>query len=106
RRSQKKLNIIKKAIRVYNATPQGDQGESGWSLDELVTDENTLSPELVLAGSDDLHQVLTLLDKLDPRDAAGLRVRFRLDGEGPKTLKENRQPPRPPRRPGPPDRPA
>src|SRR5438067_321143 len=30
---KKKLNIIKKAIRIYNATPQTDQTESGWSLD-------------------------------------------------------------------------
>jgi RNA polymerase primary sigma factor len=86
--SQKKLNIIKKAIRVYNATPQGDQGESGWSLEEMVTDENTQSPELALAGSDDLHQVLALLAKLDPRDATVLRMRFGLDGEEPRTLKE------------------
>ena len=86
--SQKKLKIIKKAIRVYNATPQSDQGESGWSLDEMVTDENTQSPELALSGADDLQQVLALVEKLDPRDAAVLRMRFGLDGEEPRTLKE------------------
>src|SRR5215467_13496104 len=31
---KKKLAIIKKAIHVYNATPQTDQTEAGWSLDE------------------------------------------------------------------------
>jgi RNA polymerase primary sigma factor len=86
--SQKKLKIIKKAIRVYNATPQSDQGESGWSLDEMVTDDNTQSPELALSGADDLQQVLALVEKLDPRDAAVLRMRFGLDGEEPRTLKE------------------
>jgi RNA polymerase primary sigma factor len=86
--SQKKLKIIKKAIRVYNATPQSDQGESGWSLDEMITDDNTQSPELTLSGADDLHQVLALVEKLDPRDAAVLRMRFGLDGEEPRTLKE------------------
>ena len=35
---KKKLAIIKKAIRVYNAAPQTDQPETGWSLDEMVMD--------------------------------------------------------------------
>src|SRR5262252_1985849 len=35
---KKKLAIIKKAIRVYNATPQTDQTEAGWSLDEMLMD--------------------------------------------------------------------
>src|SRR5580692_287398 len=29
---RKKLNIIKKAIRVYNSAPQSDQTDGGWSL--------------------------------------------------------------------------
>src|SRR5271154_4079640 len=35
---KKKLNIIKKAIRVYNSVPQSDQPEAGWSLDEMLMD--------------------------------------------------------------------
>src|SRR5438046_3611684 len=35
---KKKLAIIKKAIRVYNAAPQSDQADAGWSLDEMVMD--------------------------------------------------------------------
>src|SRR5438046_10173176 len=35
---KKKLSIIKKAIRVYNAAPQSDQADAGWSLDEMVMD--------------------------------------------------------------------
>src|SRR5712672_194059 len=34
---KKKLNIIKKAIRVYNSAPQGDAaGDAGWDIDELL----------------------------------------------------------------------
>src|SRR5688572_12634332 len=36
---KKKLPIIKKAIRIYNSTPQTDQAETGWSLGEIVMDE-------------------------------------------------------------------
>src|SRR3954467_1718374 len=35
---KKKLNIIKKAIRVYNSAPQTDQTEAGWSIDEMLMD--------------------------------------------------------------------
>src|SRR4051794_14442693 len=35
---KKKLNIIKKAIRVYNSAPQTEQAEAGWSLDEMLMD--------------------------------------------------------------------
>src|SRR6476619_502463 len=42
---KKKLNIIKKAIRVYNSAPQSDAPESGWSLDEMLTDTNTKTPD-------------------------------------------------------------
>src|SRR5580693_7629308 len=57
---KKKLSIIKKAIRVYNSAPQSDQAESGWSLDEMLMDDNTKSPDLEMSDSDDLHQVLDL----------------------------------------------
>lgn len=85
---KKKLNIIKKAIRIYNAAPQADAGEDGRSMDELFTDTGTLAPESNITKLDDLRQVMGLLDKMDPREAAVLRLRFGLEGEEPMTLKE------------------
>jgi RNA polymerase primary sigma factor len=85
---KKKLNIIKKAIRVYNAAPQTDQAESGWSLDEMVMDGHTKTPDTEMVEADDLHHVLDLLGKMDKREATVLRMRFGLDDEEPKTLKE------------------
>ncbi|MCI0455594.1 MAG: RNA polymerase sigma factor RpoD/SigA [Gemmataceae bacterium] len=85
---KKKLAIIKKAIRVYNAAPQSDQAESGWSLDEMVMDGHSKSPDLEMVEADDLQHVLELLDKMDKREATVLRMRFGLDDEEPKTLKE------------------
>jgi RNA polymerase primary sigma factor len=85
---KKKLNIIKKAIRVYNSAPQTDQPETGWSLDEMLTDWNTKTPDTEMVEADDLHHVLELLDKMDKREATVLRMRFGLDDEEPKTLKE------------------
>jgi RNA polymerase primary sigma factor len=85
---KKKLAIIKKAIRVYNSAPQTDQAESGWSLDEMLMDGHTKTPDTELVEADDLKHVLELLDKMDKREATVLRMRFGLDDEEPKTLKE------------------
>ncbi len=85
---RKKLNIIKKAIRIYNAVPQTDQTENGWSIDEMLMDGRSKAPDTEMVETDDLKQVLHLLDKMDTREATVLRMRFGLDDEEPKTLKE------------------
>src|SRR5438034_8136904 len=85
---KKKLGIIKKAIRVYNSAPQTEQIETGWSLDEMLMDAHTKTPDLEMVEADDLNHVLDLLEKMDKREATVLRMRFGLDDEEPKTLKE------------------
>ena len=85
---KKKLPIIKKAIRIYNSTPQTDQSESGWSLGEMVMDERLKTPDEEMIDSDNLRHVLAMLDTMDQREATVLRLRFGLGGGDPKTLKE------------------
>src|SRR4051812_10630256 len=85
---KKKLNIIKKAIRVYNSAPQTEQTDAGWSLDEMLMDGHTKTPDTEMVEADDLNHVMDLLDKMDKREATVLRMRFGLDGEEPRTLKE------------------
>ena len=85
---KKKLNIIKKAIRVYNAVPQDDTSDSGHTIDETLMDQRAKTPDVVMGEADEMKQILGLLDKLGEREAAVLRMRFGLDGEDPKTLKE------------------
>jgi len=86
--AKKKLPIIKKAIRIYNSTPQTDQTESGWSLGEMVMDERLKSPADEMVDSDNLVHVLQMLDTMDPREATVLRMRFGLNDNEPRTLKE------------------
>ncbi|MEX2357868.1 MAG: sigma-70 family RNA polymerase sigma factor, partial [Pirellulaceae bacterium] len=86
--AKKKLPIIKKAIRIYNSTPQTDQADSGWSLGEMVTDERLRNPEDELVEHDDLKHVREMLHTMDPRESNVLRMRFGLEGEDPHTLKE------------------
>jgi RNA polymerase primary sigma factor len=85
---RKKLNIIKKAIKIYNATPQTDTLDNGWTLGEMVMDERSKSPDDSLVENDDLQHVMKLLETMDRREATVLRMRFGLDDQEPKTLKE------------------
>src|SRR5204862_3462753 len=56
--AKKKLPIIKKAIKIYNATPQTDQSEAGWTLGDMVMDDRLKSPEEVMLNSDNLIHVM------------------------------------------------
>lgn len=85
---RKKLPIIKKAIRIYNLTPQTDQTDAGWSLGEMVMDERARPPDEEMIESDNLTHVLRQLETMDPREATVLRMRFGLDDNEPRTLKE------------------
>ncbi len=85
---KKKLPIIKKAIRIYNLTPQTDQADSGWSLGEMIMDDRTRSPEEEMVENDNLAHVMGQLEIMDPREATVLRMRFGLEDHEPRTLKE------------------
>jgi len=85
---KKKLKIVKKAIQLYNSTPQTDQAENGWSIGEMVADNRMKRPEDDLIESDNLKHIYEMLDTMDPREATILRMRFGLDDAEPQTLKE------------------
>ncbi len=88
RLSKKKLAIIRRAIRIHNAVPQSEDEEHGHSIEEVLTDDKAFTPDACLALKDDLRQVITLLNKMDQREAAVLRLRYGLTGEDPMTLKD------------------
>lgn len=86
--AKKKLPIIKKAIKIYNSTPQTDQADAGWSLGEMIEDEGMKTPEDELLEHDALRHVREMLETMDLREATVLRMRFGLDNMEPRTLKE------------------
>jgi RNA polymerase primary sigma factor len=85
---KRKVNIIKKAIRVYNSNPQTDQTESGWSLDEMLMDGHTKTPDNEMVEADNLHRVRELLEKMPEREATVLKLRYGLEDGETKTLKQ------------------
>jgi RNA polymerase primary sigma factor len=86
--ARKKLPIIKKAIRIYNLTPQTDQADAGWSLGEMIMDERTRNPDDEMVENDNLKHIVERLATMDQREATVLRMRFGLDDNEPRTLKE------------------
>jgi RNA polymerase primary sigma factor len=85
---ERKLKIVKKAIQLYNSTPQSDHSDGSWSLGEMIADENAKGPEAQLIENDNLKHVYQMLETMDPREATILRMRFGLDDSEPRTLKE------------------
>jgi RNA polymerase primary sigma factor len=85
---KRKLPIIKKAIQIYNSTPQTDQAEAGWSLGEMVMDERMRTPEDEMLEHDVLKRVREMMHELAEREAIVLKMRFGLEDFEPHTLKE------------------
>jgi RNA polymerase primary sigma factor len=87
----KKLKIIRKAVKAYGApTQSGGSGEDGseMTIEEIVSDGNTPTPDQVVMDNDEMRQLLELLGNIDEREAKILKLRYGLDGEDPMTLKE------------------
>jgi RNA polymerase primary sigma factor len=89
RLSKKKVGIVTKAIRVNNLTPHPEGADDeGNILDDVLTDDRAKSADDQLIAADDLERVYEELDRLDDRESAVLRMRFGLDDQGPRTLRE------------------
>ncbi len=86
--ARKKLPIIKKAMHVNQASPQTEQTDGGWSLGDIIRDENARCPAEVLLDSDTMQHVLQRIERLDERAATIIRLRFGLGVGEPMTLKE------------------
>jgi RNA polymerase primary sigma factor len=54
----------------------------------MLTDGRARTPDSEMVQSDDLKHVMLLLERMDPREATVLRMRFGLNDEPPRTLKE------------------
>ncbi len=85
---KRKLPIIKKAIQIYNSTPQTDQSDTGWSLGEMVEDDRVRTPDQEMLENDVMSHIQRMLQDLEEREATVLKMRFGLDNSEPHTLKE------------------
>jgi RNA polymerase primary sigma factor len=86
--SPKKLRIIRKAIRAVNTPTQSGSADGELTINELVADHNTPSPDVAVVEGDNIRHLLDLLEQVDEREAIILKLRYGLGGEEPMTLKQ------------------
>lgn len=86
----RKLNVVRRALKAYNAPSQSPAGESGEGaeLHELFEDHRNGKPEESVTQREEFLLVLKLLEQIDERDARVIRLRYGLEGKEPLTLKQ------------------
>lgn len=86
----KKVQIIKRAVKVFNAPNQAPRDMDGEAvgLDGLIADYRMSTPEDRSLREEELGILRRLMETIDDREAEILRLRFGLDGSEPLTLKE------------------
>ncbi|QEL16837.1 sigma-70 family RNA polymerase sigma factor [Limnoglobus roseus] len=85
--SERQSRILAEAIRVSRGLPS-EPGEGSPGIAETVMDSRLRTPEALMTEVIDIGRLMELLDKMEPREAAVLRMRFGFDGDGPKTCKQ------------------
>ena len=84
--SKKRVEFVQQALRVNNFCVRFDE-MAGLGLEEAArTEEMPLEDEP--EQREDVHRVRAMLAAMDPKHATVLRMRFGLDDDGPKTLRE------------------
>lgn len=84
----KKARIVRKAVKAYSTRSQAGGANDDVNLSESLQDDQQIDPGDAVLTSDELAAVKQLLDKIDPRSATILKLRFGLEGGEPLTLKE------------------
>jgi len=86
----KKIQIIKRAVRAFNAPNQAPRDVDGESvgLDGIIQDYRGSTPDDQSLRTEELGILRRLMETIDDREAEILRLRFGLDGSEPLTLKE------------------
>lgn len=84
----KKVRIIRKAAKAFNAPTQSGSDDGELTIDTLVTDNNNPMPDEAVINFDDHEKLAELLENIDEREATILRLRYGLNGDEPLTLKE------------------
>lgn len=85
---ERKVRIIKRAVRAFSAPTQSSTNDAGQFLSDLLPDEKSLAPDEAVFNEAESQMLGKLVDALDPREATILRLRYGLDEEEPMTLKD------------------
>jgi len=85
---EKKVRIIRRAVRAFAAPTQSGSDADGNALSELLPDERTPSPDAQVFSATEVEAIQALLGQIDEREATILKMRYGLDDHEPMTLKD------------------
>ena len=84
----KKIMAIKEIVDSINTPLQAESSQTNQSLEETMPAASEPLPEDELTGTEELHKVVKMLDRLEKREAEVLKLRFGINGTEPLTLKQ------------------
>ena len=84
----KKLNTIKRAMRVCSGRTPRTIGGEPILLSEVFEDQKNKRPDEQVEQRETIKDIMGYLGQLDHREARVIRLRFGLEGQDPLTLKE------------------
>jgi RNA polymerase primary sigma factor len=82
------LEVIYGALMASKTSAPPPDADGGWTLTEMLEDEEAKTPDELLVQMHELEMIRELLGAIDEREAKVLRMRFGLDDREPRTLKE------------------
>jgi RNA polymerase primary sigma factor len=85
---ERKVRIIRRAVKAFTSPTQSAEFESGFSLSELLADDKTPPPDEAMFTESESGMLKRLLEQIDEREATILRMRFGLDDGEAMTLKD------------------
>jgi RNA polymerase primary sigma factor len=84
---ERKVRIIRRAVRAFAAPTQSSGDGTGQGLSEILEDEKSLAPDAAVLSASEAELIQKLVDELDDREATILRLRYGLGEDEPMTLK-------------------
>ena len=85
---ERKVRIIRRAVKAFASPTQSGDDESGLPLTEMLADRKTPAPEAARFSESEAKMIQEMLDSISEREAPSLRLRFGLDDGEPMTLKD------------------
>jgi RNA polymerase primary sigma factor len=86
--SRGKVALVRRALQAETADRFGKRDRPGRGGAESLRDPRGGTPAAALIRAEEVRQALACLDRLGHREASVLRLRYGLDHEDPKTLRE------------------
>src|SRR5437660_4534211 len=87
RLSKKRLQFVQQALRINSAAPQCDDA-GGLCLEEMARTDEPFPLDDEADQREDVCRMREMLNVMDPKHATVLKMRFGLDDEHPRTLRE------------------